>query len=97
VQQVLDDYTTAPIGDKLRATLGLVKKMTLDHRNLGPDDVRAVLRTGVSKQAIQDALEVAFLFNIYDRLADSMGWDVPDLNGGYYQVAAKRLLKQGYG
>jgi alkylhydroperoxidase family enzyme len=97
VQQVLDDYTTAPIGDKLRATLGLLKKMTLDHRKLGPEDVRAVLRTGVSKQAIQDALEVAFLFNIYDRLADSMGWDVPALNGGYYQVAAKRLLKQGYG
>ena len=97
MQQALDDYTTAPIGDKLRATLGLLKTMTLDHRNLGPEDVRAVLRTGVSKQAIQDALEVAFLFNIYDRLADSMGWDVPALNGGYYQVAAKRLLKQGYG
>jgi hypothetical protein len=73
-----------------------VKKMTLDHRSLGPEDVRAVLRTGVSKEAIQDAFEVAFLFNIYDRLADSMGWDVPALNGGYYQVAAKRLLKQGY-
>jgi alkylhydroperoxidase family enzyme len=97
VQQVLDDYTTAPIGDTLRATLGLLKTMTLDHGNLAPEDVRAVLRTGVSKQAIQDALEVAFLFNIYDRLADSMGWHVPELNGGYYQVAAKRLLKQGYG
>jgi hypothetical protein len=71
--------------------------MTLDHRNLEPEDVRAVLRTGVSKPAIVDALEVSFLFNIYDRLADSMGWDVPALNGGYYQVAAKRLLKHGYG
>jgi hypothetical protein len=93
---VLDDYTTAPIGEKLRATLGLLKKMTLDHGSLGPEDVRAVLRTGVSKQAIQDALEVAFLFNIYDRLADSMGWDVPAISGGYYQVAANRLLTQGY-
>ena len=70
--------------------------MTLDHRRLGPDDVRAVMRTGVSKQAIQDALEVAFLFNIYDRLADAMGWDVPAVAGGYYQVVAKRLLKRGY-
>jgi alkylhydroperoxidase family enzyme len=94
---VLDDYTTAPIAEKLRATLGLLKKMTLDHANLGPEDVRAVLRTGVSKQAIQDALEVAFLFNIYDKLADSMGWDVPPIEGGYYQVVAKRLLGQGYG
>jgi alkylhydroperoxidase family enzyme len=97
VQRVLDDYTTAPIDDKLRATLGLLKKMTRDHGNLGPEDVRAVLRMGVSKQAIQDAFEVAFLFNIYDKLADSMGWDVPAISGGYYQEVAKRLLRHGYG
>jgi hypothetical protein len=54
------------------------------------------MREGVSKQAIQEALEVAFLFNIYDRLADAMGWDVPAVDGGYYQVAARRLLKHGY-
>ena len=70
--------------------------MTLDHERLGPDDVRAVMRTGASRQAIQDALEVAFLFNIYDRLADAMGWDVPPQASGYYQIAAKRLLKHGY-
>ena len=55
-----------------------------------------MMRAGVSKQAIQEAIEVAFLFNIYDRLADAMGWDVPPLAGGYYQVAARRLLKHGY-
>jgi len=70
--------------------------MTLDHGSLAPEDVRAVMREGVSKQAIQDAIEVAFLFNIYDRLADAMGWHVPSLGGGYYQVAARRLLKHGY-
>jgi alkylhydroperoxidase family enzyme len=93
---VLDDYTTAPIDARLRATLALLEKMTLDHATVGPDDVRAVIRAGVSKQAIHDALEVAFLFNIYDRLADAMGWDVPAIAGGYYQVAAKRLLRRGY-
>ena len=70
--------------------------MTLDHRSLVPEDVRAVMRAGVSRPAIQDAMEVAFLFNIYDRLADAMGWDVPSVPGGYYQVAARRLLKHGY-
>jgi hypothetical protein len=70
--------------------------MTLDHVNLGAGDVRSVLRAGVSKPAIQDALEVAFLFNVYDRLADAMGWDVPAPSGGYYEVAAKRLLMRGY-
>ena len=43
------------------------------HGSLGPEDVRTVMRSGVSKQAIQDAMEVAFLFNIYDRLAQQ--WD----------------------
>jgi alkylhydroperoxidase family enzyme len=93
---VLDDYTTAPIDEKLRATLRLLEKMTLDHETLGPEDIRIVMRTGVSKAAIEDAAEVAFLFNVYDRLADAMGWDVPHPSGGYYQTAAKRLLKRGY-
>jgi hypothetical protein len=70
--------------------------MTLDHASLGAEDVRAVLRLGVSRQAVADAMEVAFLFNVYDRLADAMGWDVPPPAGGYYQVAARRLLKHGY-
>ena len=54
------------------------------------------MRAGVSKTAIEEALEVAFLFNIYDRLADTMGWDVPPSEGGYYQIAARRLLTRGY-
>lgn len=54
------------------------------------------MQAGVSRQAILDALEVAFLFNIYDRLADAMGWDVPAIGSGYYQVAARRLLRRGY-
>jgi hypothetical protein len=70
--------------------------MTLDHLALGPEDVRAVLRAGVSRQAVQDAMEVAFLFNVYDRLADTMGWDVPARAGGYYRTAAIRLIKHGY-
>jgi alkylhydroperoxidase family enzyme len=93
---VLADYRTAPISDALRTTLALLEKMTLDHQHLGPEDVRAVMQAGVSKAAIADALEVAFLFNIYDRLADGMGWDVPPAGGGYYQIAARRLLKRGY-
>ncbi|NQW05469.1 MAG: hypothetical protein HQ485_15810 [Acidobacteria bacterium] len=70
--------------------------MTLDHGNLGPDDVRRVLHAGGSTDAIQEALEVAFLFNVYDRLADAMAWHVPERAGGFYQSAAKRLLKHGY-
>ena len=84
---MLDDDVTAPIDAKLRATLRLLRKMTLDHRSLDVEDMRAVLAAGVSRAAINDALEVAFLFNIYDRLA--VIWDVPAAGSEYYQVTAR--------
>lgn len=95
-QKVLDDYTTAPIGEKLRATLGLLKKMTLEPEALGASDVKAVLEKGVSRRAVEEAMHVAYLFNIYDRLADTLGWDVPSRESGFYQKSAQRLLKAGY-
>jgi hypothetical protein len=70
--------------------------MTLEPDALTPDDARSVLQTGVSKEALTQAIHVAYLFNIYDRLADSMGWDVPERTSGAYEVSARRLLKHGY-
>jgi hypothetical protein len=39
----------------------------------------------VTREAIRDALYVAFLFTMYDRLADTLGWELPD--SGYYAKA----------
>jgi len=91
---VLADYRTAPIDDKLRAMLGLLETFTLRPDELTAADVRAVLATGVSREAIRDAFYVAFLFNTYDRLADTLGWELPQ--DRYYPKAGKFLLKQGY-
>jgi hypothetical protein len=70
--------------------------MTLEPDALTPEDARAVLAAGVDRAALTDAIHVAYLFNIYDRLADSMGWHVPSVDSGYYSLAARRLLKRGY-
>ncbi len=91
---VLADYRTAPISDTLRGTLELLEKFTLEHQSLGPDDVRRALELGVTRDAVRDAFYVAFLFNTYDRLADTLGWELPDQR--YYQKAGPFLLKHGY-
>ena len=91
---VLEDYRTAPIDEKVRATLRLLEKFTLQPNELEPADIRAVLATGVSREAIRDAFYVAFLFNTYDRLADTLGWELPD--PAYYVKAGDYLLKKGY-
>ena len=93
---MLEDFESAPIDDRLRATLRFLRKMTLEPDALTPADARAVLATGVGKTALAEAIHVAYLFNVYDRLADAMGWHVPDPAGGFYRVAAKRLLANGY-
>ena len=95
MDRVLAGDPTAPIDGRVRATLAFLEKMTKTPQALMPEDARAVIRAGVSKSALEQALEVGFLFNVLDRLADSMGWDVPS-DGGYYQVAARRLLARGY-
>jgi alkylhydroperoxidase family enzyme len=95
MKPVLDDYRTAPIDEALRAMLGLLEIVTLHPDQLVPSDVRAVLDVGVSRDAIRDAFYVAFLFNVYDRLADTLGWELPD--DRYYAKAGRFLLEKGYG
>jgi alkylhydroperoxidase family enzyme len=91
---VIDDYRTAPINEKLRAMLGLLETFTLRPDELTAADIRAVLAAGVSREAIRDAFYVAFLFNTYDRLADALGWELPE--DRYYGKAGSFLLKKGY-
>jgi alkylhydroperoxidase family enzyme len=91
---ILDDYRTAPIDEKLRAMLGLLEIFTLRPHELTADRVREVLAAGVTREAITDAFYVAFLFNTYDRLADTLGWEKPDER--YYTKAGRSLLKRGY-
>lgn len=69
-------------------------KFTLEHDKLSADDVREALARGVSREAIRDAFYVAFLFNTYDRLADTLGWQLPA--DRYYPKAGRFLLKFGY-
>jgi alkylhydroperoxidase family enzyme len=94
MKAVLADYRTAPIDEKLRAMLGFLETFTQRPDDLTAADVRAVLATGVSREAMRDAMYVAFLFNTYDRLADTLGWELPE--DRYYPKAGKFLLKQGY-
>jgi alkylhydroperoxidase family enzyme len=94
MKPVLDDYRTAPIDEKLRAMLELLETFTLRPDEIGPADVREALAAGVTREAIRDAFYVAFLFNTYDRLADTLGWELPE--DAFYVKSGEFLLKKGY-
>jgi alkylhydroperoxidase family enzyme len=91
---VRDDWRTAPIDERLRATLGFIEKLTLRPGELEAADAAAVLATGVSRDALVDAIHVAALFNMIVRMADSLGWDVPPWEA--FAGRAETMLAGGY-
>jgi hypothetical protein len=60
---VLADYRTAPIDEKLRATLHFLETL----------DPSRALAAGVSKQALRDAADVQAGFELITRFADAVG------------------------
>ena len=91
---MLEDVRTAPVAGRLRAMLEFLEKLTLAPEQVGAGDVAALRKAGLSDAAIEDAVHVCALFNIYDRLADSFAFHVPDAHG--FAFSAKMLLRYGY-
>lgn len=74
--------------------LGFLEKLTLAPESLTAGDVAPLRRAGLSDAAIEDAIHVCALFNVYDRLADSFEFHIPDATG--FEQSARRLLNRGY-
>lgn len=91
---MLADWRTAPVDERLRATLGFLAKLTLEPEALHPADAQEVLETGVNEEALVDAIHVAALFNMIVRLADSLGFDVPPPES--FAARAQAMLESGY-
>ena len=91
---VIKNWRTADVTDQVRATLGLLEKLTLTPKDVGPPDIRAVLDTGVSPEGIRDAIEICALFNTINRVADGLGFELPTAAGR--ALNTRVLLKVGY-
>ncbi len=94
MQAVLADLATAPIGEPLRAALGLLRKVTRDHAAVTAADIAPLLALGITRAQIEDALDVAFCFNVITRLADTFAFAIP--SQASFETSAKMLLSRGY-
>ena len=66
----------------------------LEPDDLVSADADAVRAAGVSDDALLDAIAVAALFNVIDRVADALGFDVPPPEA--FAARADRMLATGY-
>lgn len=67
------DYTTAELADRERAMLDFAAKLTRTPGAMEEADVEALREAGFGDAAIHDVVQVAALFNYYDRIADGLG------------------------
>lgn len=77
VDAVLADWRTAPVSDRLRATLSYLETLTLRPTEVTAETMRALKAAGVNERAIREATYVCFLFNVLDRLADALDFALP--------------------
>lgn len=94
VAAVLQDYRSARIGERLRAALVFLDRMTNDPDVLGGGDVQTALAAGLSAQDVRDVAAVGAVFGIITRNANALDFEIPSPQD--FASAARMLLRRGY-
>ncbi|RMF12291.1 MAG: peroxidase [Alphaproteobacteria bacterium] len=94
LKALLDDLDHAPVEDDLRALLAFCRKLTETPSRMVDADYEAMRDAGWSDEAIEDAIFVTALFNLYNRLMDGYGMQPrsPDAN----RRRAELIREYGY-
>jgi uncharacterized peroxidase-related enzyme len=90
----LDETRRASLSPALRATLEFVERLTLDPAAIGPDDVRRAIDAGATIPALRSAIEICAAFNVINRVADALDFEVPEDRS--FAIAARMLIRFGY-
>jgi uncharacterized peroxidase-related enzyme len=75
VDAVRTDYRNADLSPADRAMLDFAVRLTAAPAAMRREDVEGLRRHGFSDTAIHDIVQIAALFNYYDRIADGLGID----------------------
>lgn len=76
VEALMTDYRRARLDSRDRVMLDFAVKLTEAPASVTPADVEALRAVGFDDPAVHDIVQVAALFNYYDRLADGLGIDM---------------------
>ena len=71
----IQGWREQPLDARVAAGLDLVEKATMQREDVGPEDIPRARAGGLSDVAIADALHVAFVFNLINRVANAFGFD----------------------
>ena len=78
----MDDYRAAGLPAAEVAMLDFAVKLTREPGAMSRDDVEGLRAHGFDDDAVQEIVQIAAMFNYYNRLADGLGIDPePDWGG----------------
>ena len=96
VDQVLGDFASAPIDEKLRSLLVIAGKVRQDGRLVTSEDVARARAAGADDQAIHDTVLIAAMFCMFNRYVDGLGTYAPRDPAAYEEIGC-RIAAKGYG
>ncbi len=95
VDFVLEDYPSAPIGDKLKALLNIAGKVQKNGKEVLPEDVVEARKHGANDREIHDTVLIAATFSMFNRYVDGLGSLTPTDPKAYEEMGI-RLGEKGY-
>jgi uncharacterized peroxidase-related enzyme len=97
VQQLRDDYRSAPISGAERAMLDFAVQLTKDATRLSRDDVESLRGHGFDDRGILQITLIASWFNYINRVADALGVGRDDAAGIELPIPAPATWMAGEG
>jgi uncharacterized peroxidase-related enzyme len=95
VEQVLDDYRTAPITPKLKALLHIAELTNESGLSVTPEAIRAARTEGATDREIHDTVLIAALYAMFNRYIDGLATWTPE-DRAAHRPAAGMIVEQGY-
>jgi uncharacterized peroxidase-related enzyme len=95
VDAVRADYQSAPVTAKLRALLGIAKKVQQGGKRVTAEDVAEARRQGASDLEIHDTVLIAAAFCMYNRYVDGLATYTPKDQAVYDEMGAG-MAHEGY-
>ena len=90
---MLNDFRTAPIGEREKALFAFLDKMIRESPRLRKEDVEEAKAAGWSEEALYDAITVCALFQFYNKWVDAAG--VSHMTAAGYAASGERLSRFG--
>lgn len=95
VDDLLANYSAAPISNKLKVLLVIARKVQQGGRGVTETDVARAREEGADDKAIHDTVLIAAAFCMFNRYVDGLATLIPTNQADYDQVGAK-LARDGY-